>query len=844
MAGVAGPVLRFEPVMPAADPAATTPDDAAGPDDRIVVLDTTWTPTADEAAAGRLISVRDVAAPILATVDLLSEATRLLDEWVGATTVIDDMAIDGTSIWYYVRLHDHGWLQQRMLWTLIVDSVVRSVGPSRVEVAAGADQVLADVARLVAAREGIPFQGADAAAAAVPTPGLGLAPAAVRSAAAPARKPSLGARILRRVRMVLGRPGATDARGSERSERRRLVAERLGRLAAEPDRRLLVVLEHARQRVETPNGPTDINPFLGPIVDELRGGPLDPIEVELTAKVDDDVAWSRLVAPDGERLLPASVIWGGGTDPDEDDGTAPAAGESAAAEAEAIADRIARSDAPLIVAGVDLGPLLARHVATQARNLLPRKRRAVERIRALIRRLHPAGILLADEYHRQDWLTAAAAEGIPLAAVQHGILYPAHNGYVHATRPPTLRLPDRTYVFGRWERDVLVEDSVYRPDEVVVGGSPRLDLVQPRAADREAVRAELGIAAGARMIVVSGTHGAMQRRFHVPVALSMLTDRPLPGIHLVVKQHPGERDDGPYRAVVERAAAARGHVPPPMSLVQSTDLYRLLAAADAHIGIYSTVLTEAVMTGTPNLMFAGLATADLLGYAAAGVAVPVRSGADVLTALDDARDRPVDDATRQAFLDLHFEPGSASQRIAADLVTWLGATRTTSTRVPPRVVLRAVEPADRDLLLSWANDPGTRAGSRRHALIPAAEHARWLAGHLAAPDKSRLWIGESDGAPIGLVRFERQTATSVEVGITVAPEARGRGLARPLLHAGIDAARDVFGSVTILADILPGNAPSLALFTGAGFRPVDDGLIATGATSPASAAGVISLELR
>ena len=832
MAGVAGPVLRFEPVVPAADPALTIPDEATGPHERIAVLDTTWTPTAEQAGTGRLISIRDVAAPILASVDLLGEATRLLDEWVGATTVIDDMTIEGTSIWYYVRLHDYGWLQQRMLWTLIVDSVVRSVGPSRVEIAVGADAVLVDVARLVAARDDIPFQAAEEAGDTVPTPGLGLAPAATRSAPAPAGKRSLGARILRRVRSVLGRPGATDARGSERSERRRLVAERLGRLAAEPDRRLLVVLEHARQRVDTPHGPRDINPFLGPIVDQLRGGPLDPIEVELIAKVDDDAAWSRLVAPDGERLLPGSVIWDGGADPDEDDGT------ESAADAYTVADRIARSDAPLIVAGVDLGPLLAHHVATQARNLLPRKRRAVDRIRALLRRLHPAGILLADEYHRQDWLIAAATEGIPLAAVQHGILYPAHNGYVHATRPPTLRLPDRTYVFGRWERDVLVGHSVYRSDEVVVGGSPRLDLVQPGAADREAVRAELGIATGERMVVVSGTHGAMQRRFHVPVALSMLTDRPLPGIHLVVKQHPGERDDGPYRAVVERAAAARGHVAPPMTLVRSIDLYRLLAAADAHIGIYSTVLTEAVMTGTPNLMFAGLATADLLGYGAAGVAAPVRSGADVLAALDEVRDRPVDDATRQAFLDLHFEPGSASERIAADLVTWLVETRTISTRLPSPVVLRAVEPADKDLLLAWANDPGTRAGSRRHALIPATEHARWLAAHLAAPGKSRLWIGESDGAPIGLIRFERQTATSVEVGITVAPEARGRGLARPLLDAGIDAARDVFGSVTIRVDILPGNAPSIALFTGAGFRPIHDD------SEAGSDAAVISLELR
>jgi RimJ/RimL family protein N-acetyltransferase len=814
--------MRFEPVAPAS---STAPHDGGT---TIAVLDTTWTPTAEQVAAGRLISIRDVAAPILASVDLLTEATRLLDAWVEATTVVDDMAIEGTSLWFYVRLHDHGWLQQRILWLLVVDSIVRTVGPSRIEIGSGADPVLEEVARLVAARDGVAFHAAPADPG-LSRVGFGLElPAAVASRS-PAT-PTIFQRIGRRVRTVVGSGGA-DPRSAERAERRGLVAERLERLAAEPERRLLVVLEHARQRVETPDGPRDINPYLGPIVDRLRGGPLDPVEVETKARIDDDVAWSRLVAPDGERLLPASVIWQGGGDPDEGET------EPGAEDVDAVADRIAATHAPVVVAGVDLGPLLAAHVATQARNLLPRKRRAVERIRALIRKLHPAGILLADEYHRQDWLIAAAAEGVPVAAVQHGILYPAHNGYVHATRPSTLRLPDRTYVFGRWERDVLVDASVYWPDEVVVGGSPRLDLVRPGAVDREAIRAELGVAPGDRMVVVSGTHGAMQRRFHVPVALSLLVDRPLPGIHLVVKQHPGEGDEGPYRAVVEGVAAARGHAPPPMTLVQSIDLYALLAAADAHVGIYSTVLTEAVMTGTPNLMFGALATADLLGYEAAGVATPVRSGADVLAALDVAAEHPVDHATRQAFLDLHFEPGSASQRIADDLVALLVTGR--SRRPTPSVALRPAEPGDEDVLLTWANDPATRAASRDHAQIAPADHHRWLEQRLAAPGEARLWIGEVEGHPIGVVRFERRTPMVVEVAITVAPKARGRGLARPLLDAGIAAARDVFGSVTILADVLPQNRASLALFTGAGFTP-----LASPTDGASGEPGVVSLALR
>jgi hypothetical protein len=155
---------------------------------------------------------------------------------------------------------------------------------------------------------------------------------------------------------------------------------------------------------------------------------------------------------------------------------------------------------------------------------------AIERIEAFLRRVRPAGILLADEYHRQDWMTAAAAVGVPVAAVQHGMIYDHHNGYIHADRPPTLRLPARTYVFGRWERDLLTERSVYRDDEVVVGGSPRLDLVAPPdPADRARIREELGVTDDERMVLVSGTWGGLYRRFHYPIGLAGSSTARCPG---------------------------------------------------------------------------------------------------------------------------------------------------------------------------------------------------------------------------------------------------------------------------------------------------------------------------
>ena len=194
-------------------------------------------------------------------------------------------------------------------------------------------------------------------------------------------------------------------------------------------------------------------------------------------------------------------------------------------------------------------------------------------------------------------------------------------------------LASRTFVYGEYERDVLLRYGAYMDDEVSVSGSPRLDLDQAigpaaapgaddRAADRDLVRQEIGVAAGDRLLVVSTTNGPLVRRFYFADILGRLFDGPMPSVHVVFKQHPGEADEGPYRQVIEGLAAVGGWEPPPMTLVRDIDLYRLLRAADAHLGFDSTVLTEAVLTGTPNLISAGQRFGDILGYVEAEVPFP------------------------------------------------------------------------------------------------------------------------------------------------------------------------------------------------------------------------------
>ena len=647
----AGPILRFQVEPP------------PGPMDgiRVVVLDTSWTPGADDRADGP-IGLRDVAAQVLAGRDLLAESASHLDSWATASGVVATMTIGGTSFWYQGRVRLGLWLHERLLWLALIDDLARTVEPSAIECGLGCDDDFVSVARSIAARDGLPFRVDDHGVA-------GSVPDATMAASPPAAPTAGGGGVglLQRLRRRLGGP-------TPGSDRRRLVAERLDALAADPGR-LLVVMAHARQRVETASGPRLMNAYLGPVVDRLRGTALEPVEIELRTRLSDPGELERFEATDSERAFPGDIVW---TAPSDDD---PAELSQRATE---VAERITGHAAPMVVAGVDLGPAVGRRVAEQVRKTFAHSILSVGRIRWILGRLRPVIILIADEYHRQDWIAAARAEGIRIAAIQHGMISRSHNGYIHPDRPPELTLVDRTYVFGEWERRLLIDHSVYRPEEVVVGGSPRLDLADPRASatDRDAVRAELGIAPGDRLVVLSGTWGPVYRQFHYPIALASLFDRPLPRVHLVIKLHPAETDEGPYRAVIDGVAAARGFEPPPMTVVQAIDLYRLLGAADAHIGVQSTVLTEAVVTGTLNLLAATTRAPDPLGYVEAGVAIPVRTGEDLVAALDAGPAAAASPEVRRAFIDAHFEPGSARERIAEDLLAWPDW-RATSTAARP-----------------------------------------------------------------------------------------------------------------------------------------------------------------
>jgi glycosyltransferase involved in cell wall biosynthesis len=618
--------------------------DLRGGSDIEVVLDPTWV-APSTSASDRSLAARDVVDDVFSSGELDAEAMQRVDEWADRAMVVERTTVEGTSFWFGLRLQFLNWMMSTILWLGVIRRLVDEhpeVG--LLECPIDADPQLIEMCELFAEARGISFE-ASPPAAPVPPDRDGKAP------------PDLS---LERPTDPVGRllwtiwpPPAVRHQGA--------LERRLQRLEQHDRGKVLVVEAHVPQRVNGPDGPRLVNAYLGPIVERLAATPLDPIEMNIRSDPASDVDWRRLNGPRGSRSLSQQVL------------EAPADFSPAAARerAHALAASIGADTSEIVIDGVDVAPTLRRVVARRVASSLPRREREVAEIRALLQRLEPAAVLIADEYHRQDWLAAAYLEGVPTAAVQHGMIHPTHVGYIHHRRPEELRLPERTYVFGSWERDMLVEKSVYKPDEVVVGGSPRLDLVSSERVSVPGLRHALGIEDGKQLVVLSGTWGQLDRQFEYPIALHQLFDRPLPGVHLVVKLHPSEPDEGPYRAVIENTAAAAGFEPPSISVVQDVDLYELLAAADAHLGIRSTVVTEAVLVGTPNLLASGLLGGDPLEYVRSGVAIPVRDGGDLLAALARLKNQRPSAAKRRAFVNAHFDPDGGARRIASDLVAWI-----------------------------------------------------------------------------------------------------------------------------------------------------------------------------
>jgi hypothetical protein len=604
---------------------------AAEPSRRFVVLDTAWTPEPGDRSD--IVPVRNAVSEVLAARNLFDESLERLDAWAAAAHAADHFSHAGVTWWYHARSFVRLQVHEMLLWRHVLDLLAPDGAYDRIEVPKSRPSLVT-----VAEARG----GAAPPDVAIPggrIDGARLGYAAYRKA---------------RAYGVLAGRWTFDRLGIRYDPGRRLAMldKRFDRLADEGDPILAVVRAPSFHVVRGSGGARRMDPYVGPVLERLEGEGQRAIRVALAFTHRREADWALIQAD--ERLLPISYvarrfIRRGDRQFNTSDGD----------------ERLARiPDIGLDVDGHDLGPAIAA-IVRRLGWWFSKQRREFLLAERLIEALRPAVVFTGWEGARTAWLGAALHAGVPSVAIQHGVIYPNNPEYL---RPPHRNLvrPDRTCVYGSYERDILIGPPGYRPAAVVVTGSPRATpghgLEPITLAEREALRRQLGVAAGDRLLVVSGARNPVGEEFHTVSMLSQVLDGPLPGVHVVFKLHPEESDGSYLLELLDGLARAGGYPPNRASTVRDVDLYQLMRSADAHLGQYSTVLTDAVLTNTPNMIAVGQAWSDVIGHVEAGVAAPVRNVEDVRMFLADPR--PADPEARAAFLAEHFTPGDSIGRVA------------------------------------------------------------------------------------------------------------------------------------------------------------------------------------
>ena len=150
------------------------------------------------------------------------------------------------------------------------------------------------------------------------------------------------------------------------------------------------------------------------------------------------------------------------------------------------------------------------------------------------------------------------------------------------------------------------------------------------------------------------------------------------------------------------------------------------------------------------------------------------------------------------------------------------------------VGVRPATEADSVSILAWRNDPATRAMSTNTDEVRWAEHASWYGALLANPARHLLvgWVHGDDDDLIGMVRFDRlDTHADVrgrpsatlgadavyEMSVNMAPHARGRRLAVPLLRTAANWLQGHAGGAAVVAWTRVENEAMRRSLLGAGY---------------------------
>ncbi len=246
--------------------------------------------------------------------------------------------------------------------------------------------------------------------------------------------------------------------------------------------------------------------------------------------------------------------------------------------------------------------------------------------------------------------------------------------------------------------------------------------------------------------------------------------------------------------------------------VQSQRVAELMASADLAIGAGGSAAWERCCVGVPTIACVIADNQRVVTEEAAlgGYVIAPQWGDDF-----------ADQIARQV-MTLVENPSlrQALSERGLRLVDGLGTTRVVRAMGITDLVLRNATIDDSENLYRWRNHPTIRAMSKTQNAFTYESHCQWLQRVLV--DEQRvLLIGELDGEPVGVVRFDitQQAEPTAEISIYRTPEVQRAGIGSELLAAAETWLAEHRPEVlTIHAEILGHNPVSRQMFESQGYR--------------------------
>jgi UDP-2,4-diacetamido-2,4,6-trideoxy-beta-L-altropyranose hydrolase len=239
----------------------------------------------------------------------------------------------------------------------------------------------------------------------------------------------------------------------------------------------------------------------------------------------------------------------------------------------------------------------------------------------------------------------------------------------------------------------------------------------------------------------------------------------------------------------------------------------LMAAADLAVGAGGTTTWERACLGLPTIVTA------IAENQHDNVQALAKAGAALSVPLGDEYEERLMDAVCSLMADLRYMTSMSAA--AGELVDGKGAERLATILLRPRVTVRAATASDCESIWRWRNADFVLQGSKTPDPVAWPAHRAWFEAALDDSNR-RLLIGEADGEPVGVLRFDL-VEDEARASVYLTAQGRGRGIGPELLIQGqIWLRSNARHVVRIKAEIRSTNEASIEAFKAARYRRTGD----------------------